>query len=47
MGRGQLDEGRERQEVSEYFRAGNKNSYLAKALENLGSLSAIMATVGS
>ena len=30
-----------------YFRAGNKNSYLAKTLENLGSLSAIMAPVGS
>ena len=32
IGQRYLDEGREWQEVSEYFRAGNKNSYPAEAL---------------
>ena len=47
MGRRQLDEGGERQEVSEYFWACKKHLHPAEALENLGALSAIMATVGS
>ena len=42
-----MDEGRERQEVSKSLRAGKKNPYPAEALDNLGSLSAIMAIVGS